>query len=92
MLTSFESAVRGSSPAFDDPIRATEDINLYVGRRIRRMRKLKGLTLRKLGASAGYTYQQIQKYETGTNCVSAPALKRIARALDVPVGYFFGEA
>ncbi|MBI1197259.1 MAG: helix-turn-helix domain-containing protein [Phenylobacterium sp.] len=67
----------------DDLIAAT------VGRRIRRRRRLLGLTQQGLGQACGVTFQQVQKYETATCRVSAPVLWKLARALDVDVGYFF---
>jgi transcriptional regulator with XRE-family HTH domain len=67
----------------DDLIAAT------VGRRIRRRRRLLGLTQQGLGQACGVTFQQIQKYEAATCRVSAPVLWKLARALDVDVGYFF---
>lgn len=61
----------------------------YIGDRIRRRRIEIGLTQEELAAALGCSYQQIQKYESGANRVSAGNLLRLARRLDVPLDYFF---
>lgn len=65
------------------------EIDLHVGRRLRRRRRLLGLTQQQLGATVGIRFQQIQKYESGANRLSAARLFELARALDVPVQYFY---
>jgi len=65
------------------------DIDLHLGRRLRRRRRLLGLTQHQLAQVVGVRFQQIQKYECGANRISAARLWRIAAALDVPVGYFY---
>jgi transcriptional regulator with XRE-family HTH domain len=60
-----------------------------VGRRVRTQRLAKGLSQTELGQSIGVTFQQVQKYEKGTNRIGAGRLSRIAQALEVPVTYFF---
>jgi len=65
------------------------DIDLHLGRRLRRRRRLLGLTQQQLALAVGVRFQQIQKYECGANRISAARLWRIAAALDVPVGYFY---
>ena len=67
-------------------------IDIHVGSRIRLRRNLLGLSQEKLGESLGITFQQIQKYEKGTNRVSASRLQAIASILEVPVSYFFQDA
>ena len=67
----------------------TDDVDLHVGKRLRRRRRLLGLTQQRLAASIGIRFQQIQKYECGANRVSASRLHEIARALGVPTTYFF---
>jgi len=64
-------------------------IDKLVGSRIRQARWVKGMTQHQLGDAAGCRFQQIQKYETGTNRVSASRLWEIARALEMPMTYFF---
>ena len=65
------------------------DIDLHLGKRLRRRRRLLGLTQQQLAASVGIRFQQIQKYETGANRVSASRLWDISEVLDVPVSFFF---
>jgi len=54
-------------------------------------RSLMGMSQEKLAESVGLTFQQIQKYERGTNRVSASRLFQFSKVLDVPVGYFYQE-
>lgn len=63
--------------------------NEYVGARIRVRRKQRGMTQTQLGASMGLTFQQVQKYEQGSNGLSAARLIDLARALDVHPMYFY---
>jgi transcriptional regulator with XRE-family HTH domain len=65
------------------------DIDLHLGKRLRRRRRLLGLTQQQLAATVGVRFQQIQKYECGANRISAARLWRIAEALDVEIGYFY---
>ncbi|MFQ6547798.1 helix-turn-helix domain-containing protein [Aestuariibius sp. 2305UL40-4] len=64
-------------------------VDVHVGKRIRHRRWTLGTTQQQLAEEVGIKFQQIQKYETGTNRVSASRLWDIARALDVPVAFFF---
>ncbi len=64
-------------------------VDIHVGKRIRQRRWLIGMTQQQLGEAVGIKFQQIQKYETGSNRVSASRLWDIADALDVPVTFFF---
>ncbi|MFI4933897.1 MAG: helix-turn-helix domain-containing protein [Caulobacterales bacterium] len=66
-----------------------DEIDLHLGKRVRRRRRLLGLTQQQLASACGVRFQQIQKYECGANRISAARLWRLAQALDVPVGYFF---
>ena len=66
--------------------------DVYVGSRVRMRRKMLGLSQEKLGEKLGITFQQIQKYEKGTNRVGASRLQAMATALEVPVSYFFPDA
>jgi transcriptional regulator with XRE-family HTH domain len=66
--------------------------DIYVGSRIRMRRKMLGLSQEKLGERLGITFQQIQKYEKGTNRVGASRLQAMSDALEVPVSYFFPDA
>ena len=64
-------------------------VDVHVGKRIRQRRWLIGMTQQQLAEQVGIKFQQIQKYETGANRVSASRLWDIARTLDVPVAFFF---
>lgn len=64
-------------------------IDLHVGKRLRRRRRLLGLTQQQLAESIGIRFQQIQKYECGANRVTASRLYELAVSLNVPVNYFF---
>lgn len=64
-------------------------VDIHVGKRIRQRRWLTGMTQQKLAELVGIKFQQIQKYETGANRVSASRLWDIADALDVNVAFFF---
>lgn len=66
-------------------------IDVAVGMKIRQRRMLMGLSQERLGESLGITFQQVQKYEKGTNRVSASKLQAVADTLKVPVSYFFEE-
>lgn len=65
-------------------------IDAEVGSRIRSRRRTLGFSQGKLGEALGITFQQIQKYEKGTNRVGASRLQAIASVLGVPIEYFFG--
>jgi len=67
----------------------TNDIDLHVGKRLRRRRRLLGLTQQTLAEEVGIRFQQIQKYECGANRVSASRLFELSEALSVPVQYFY---
>ena len=67
-------------------------IDVHVGSRIRLRRTMLGMSQEKLGESLGITFQQIQKYEKGTNRVGASRLQNISTILNVPVSFFFEDA
>lgn len=67
-------------------------IDVHVGSRIRLRRTMNGMSQERLGANLGITFQQIQKYERGTNRVGASRLQNIASILNVPVSFFFENA
>ena len=64
-------------------------VDVHVGKRIRHRRWLVGVTQQQLAEKVGIKFQQIQKYETGANRVSASRLWDIAESLDVDVSFFF---
>ena len=66
-------------------------IDASVGSQVRTLRRQRGLTQTQLGDVLGLTFQQIQKYERGTNRISASKLAMLADALKVPVNVFFEE-
>jgi len=63
----------------------------YVGARVRMRRLMLGMSQTALGNSLGVTFQQVQKYEKGTNRIGASRLQQIAGTLQVPVSFFFEE-
>ena len=67
----------------------THPIDLHVGKRLRQRRRLLGMTQQKLAEAVSIRFQQIQKYESGANRISASRLYTLAKALDVPVAYFY---
>jgi transcriptional regulator with XRE-family HTH domain len=68
------------------------DIDALLGRRLRTRRRMLNLTQQGLGERCGVTFQQIQKYESGANRLSASRLWALSEALGVPVSYFFEGA
>ncbi len=66
-------------------------VDVHVGRRVRMRRTLLGMSQTTLGQAIGLTFQQVQKYERGTNRVSSSRLYDVARVLDVPVEFFFED-
>ncbi len=64
-------------------------IDVFIGSRIRHFRKLRRISQVELAASVGTTFQQIQKYENGSNRVSGSRLWMISQSLEVPVALFF---
>ncbi|NCP67028.1 helix-turn-helix transcriptional regulator [bacterium] len=67
----------------------THPVDIHVGKRVRHRRWLMGKTQNWLAEEVGVKFQQIQKYETGANRVSASRLWDIAQAMDVPVSWFW---
>ena len=71
--------------------RSANEIDIHVGQRLRLARTLRGLSQDDLGKKVGVTFQQIQKYERGTNRVSAGRLVALAKGLDLEILYFFQD-
>ena len=69
--------------------RSPNPVDLHVGGRVRLRRKLVGISQEQLADALGLTFQQVQKYERGSNRVSASKLYAIARTLGVPIAFFF---
>lgn len=66
-------------------------IDKHVGSRVRMRRVLVGLSQERLGESLGVTFQQVQKYEKGTNRIGASRLQQMSSVLGVPVSFFFED-
>jgi len=66
-------------------------IDIHVGHRIRQQRNARNMTQQQLSKHIGVTFQQIQKYEKGTNRVSASRLQEISKILNVPVAFFYSN-
>lgn len=69
--------------------KAPNPIDQHVGGRVRMRRMLLGMSQEKLGDSLGLTFQQVQKYEKGTNRIGASRLQQISRTLNVAPAFFF---
>ncbi|MGD9637588.1 MAG: helix-turn-helix domain-containing protein [Alphaproteobacteria bacterium] len=68
-----------------------DPIDIYVGKRLRLRRNILGLSQEQLAKNIGISFQQIQKYEHGTNRISASRLYDISRVLKVPISFFFDD-
>ena len=66
-----------------------DDIDIHLGNRLRRRRRLLGLTQQELAAAVGVRFQQIQKYECAGNRMSAARLWDLSLALEVSISYFY---
>ncbi len=73
------------------PAEGPDPIDVHVGKMVRARRRAIGVSQHDLAAAIGVTFQQVQKYELGSNRVSASKLFAIARALGVPVASFFND-
>jgi transcriptional regulator with XRE-family HTH domain len=73
-------------------VKRANPMDKYVGTRMRMRREMLGMSQGKLGKMLGLSFQQIQKYENGTNRIGAGRLQKIAQIFDVPVSFFFEGA
>ncbi len=73
------------------PTNELKNLTIQIGQRIRKQRKISNMSQTDLGDVIGVTFQQIQKYENGNNRVSAATLYSIAKVLEVPITYFYGD-
>jgi transcriptional regulator with XRE-family HTH domain len=73
------------------PAKSPNPTDRYVGNRLRMRRKMLAISQTNLADATGVTFQQIQKYENGTNRISASRLQQISRALQVPISFFFED-
>lgn len=76
-------------PGATDEVMMANGVDLHVGQRLRRRRRLLGMTQQQLADAIGVRFQQIQKYECGANRMTAGRLYELSRALDIGVQYFF---
>ena len=72
--------------------KAPNPMEKHVGSRVRMRRMMLAMSQEKLGAALGLTFQQVQKYEKGTNRIGASRLQQISQILQVPVAFFFEGA
>jgi transcriptional regulator with XRE-family HTH domain len=81
-----------SKDRLESPGREPNPMDIHVGSRVRLRRMAVGMSQEKLGEQMGLTFQQMQKYEKGTNRIGASRLYQMAQILDVPVAFFFQDA
>lgn len=84
MVTAKKKSRRGVSP-----LRKANEIDAMVGKRLRLRRVMLGISQDELARRLGLTFQQVQKYELGTNRISASRLYQLAEILDTTVAWFF---
>ncbi|NGO55869.1 helix-turn-helix transcriptional regulator [Mesorhizobium camelthorni] len=80
---------RQSQPVPRENESARDPVDVIIGRRLRARRQSLGLSQRKLGEILGVSFQQVQKYERGTNRIAVTILLRAATALEAPMSFFF---
>ena len=68
-----------------------DPVDIHVGSRVRLRRTLLGMSQEKLGEALGLTFQQVQKYEHGSNRIGSSRLYLLSKILDVPVSFFFDD-
>jgi transcriptional regulator with XRE-family HTH domain len=86
------TVLAGNEEMYETTGRKPNPVDVHVGSRVRYRRMIIGMSQEKLGERMNLTFQQIQKYEKGTNRVGASRLFQLSKILDVPVGYFFEDA
>ncbi|SRR5579875_1280531 len=67
----------------------TEDVDAHVGKRLRMRRTMLGWSQEVVARAVGISFQQVQKYEKGSNAMNASRLNEFAQVMQVPVAYFF---
>ncbi len=92
MVESPVALASGNDDVFETTGRKPNPVDVHVGSRVRYRRMIIGMSQEKLGEKMNLTFQQIQKYEKGTNRIGASRLFQLSKILDVPVGYFFEDA
>ncbi len=92
MVESSVSILGGNEELYETTGRKPNPVDVHVGSRVRYRRMIIGMSQEKLGEKMNLTFQQIQKYEKGTNRIGASRLFQLSKILEVPVGYFFEDA
>jgi transcriptional regulator with XRE-family HTH domain len=92
MVESSVSILADRDELFETTGRKPNPVDVHVGSRVRYRRMIVGMSQEKLGEKMNLTFQQIQKYEKGTNRIGASRLFQLSKILEVPVGYFFEDA
>ena len=92
MVESSVSILADREDLYETTGRKPNPVDVHVGSRVRYRRMIIGMSQEKLGEKMNLTFQQIQKYEKGTNRIGASRLFQLSRILEVPVGYFFEDA
>jgi len=87
-----ENSSGGVEDRLESPGRKPNPMDIHVGSRVRLRRMVIGMSQEKLGEKMGLTFQQIQKYEKGTNRIGASRLFQLSQIMDVPVQFFFEDA
>jgi transcriptional regulator with XRE-family HTH domain len=87
----FDAGLCGDGNAKENGMatKAPNPVDRHVGSRVRMRRMMMGMSQEKLGDAIGLTFQQVQKYEKGTNRIGASRLQQISQTLQVPVAFFF---
>jgi transcriptional regulator with XRE-family HTH domain len=91
-MTRDEALSVGGEGRLETSGRKPNPMDTHVGSRVRLRRMVVGMSQEKLGEKMGLTFQQIQKYEKGTNRIGASRLFQLSQILDVPVQFFFEDA
>jgi len=91
LRASAKSAAAREMPKYGRGTGIPNPIDIHVGRRVRLRRLLLGMNQETLAEALGLTFQQVQKYESGRNRVSASRLSAMAEILGVPISYFFDD-
>lgn len=89
MITNSYEETQAMKPAKLHSSSNPDPVDIHVGGRVRLRRTLLSMSQEKLASALGITFQQVQKYENGTNRVGASRLFHIAKVLKVPVSFFF---
>ena len=86
------AGAQDSKPARPAGKKRTTEVDRVIGAKLRLRRGELGITQTQLANAIGVTFQQVQKYEQGTNRIGGSRLAGIAKALEVPVSYFFDQS